>query len=509
MAAAADKIVVGNNSFGVTLVGEGAGSLYLGDMLRSFGINFYHSSTGDHKTAFEELRLGEMSAGERENLQAIISERWAIFREHISANRLSAISLENYPQFATEGEHPLDSLARNYAAALKVSKGDAPAFALSVGLADLLSSQLWPAIAQDLGVDYLEFVLNRYEYVGEYFESDLSESDRLEKAFRKLVAHEIGGGRGADKHSYASDDEDTALIGRLQLEGVIYTPDFEADAADGDGITLADVRRQLEDLDMQDIQALVVEIDSPGGEAIASELVRREIAEFAQARELPVYIWMHRVAASGGYWIAMLSDQVYAHPATITGSIGVVAMVPNFADLAAKWQIGYDQELTHQETAPLTGGATLFEPINPNVQNLLDLVIDADYERFLELVSTSRQISKHEVRQLAGGRVYGAAAALEKGLIDGLIERRDLYQSIAESLGKSDYHTIKSDSEKLSFSQFFSLMSLQASVTRTPAIVNLAERLLPSTILTRIQALAPLLHAEESKPLALCIACLE
>ena len=433
IASAADQVVVGDDSAGVGVVGESGGGPYIGPLLKNLGVDFYHASTGDHKTALETFRLAEMSDGERENQRAINSERWDVWKQVVESNRPDRINLDAYPSLAEDSSEStvLDTFASRYFDAFELAGGDAPALALATGLADMLSSQLWKQIAATLEISYDEFVRDRSSKVANYddFFSGLPPIKTLFKASSRKKTGEV------------VEETTQAKLGRLRLSGLIRTPNARSPISGG--ITLASVRRKLAKLAKKDIDAIVVEIDSPGGEAIASELVRKEIQDFSRARQLPVYIWMGNVAASGGYWIATLGEKIYAHPATITGSIGVVAGVPNFGNIAERFGINVSHESTHPRNDIFSGGSILLKPVNPRFQQFLETTIANAYSRFTRLVSDTRDIPLQRVEELAGGRVYGALAAREHGLIDEVADLEATYTQIAKEIGKTGYSIVE------------------------------------------------------------------
>ena len=163
----------------------------------------------------------------------------------------------------------------------------------------------------------------------------------------------------------------------------------------------------------RDVAAVVLRIDSPGGDAFASEKIRSELQAMRDAGK-PVVASMGNVAASGGYWIAMAADEVWASPTTITGSIGVYGMVPRIHDSLERIGIRTDGV----GTTPLAGQFDPTQPLDPDVARIYEHSVARTYERFIELVATARNMSEDDVREVAQGRVWSGAQALERGLID-------------------------------------------------------------------------------------------
>jgi protease-4 len=180
------------------------------------------------------------------------------------------------------------------------------------------------------------------------------------------------------------------------------------------------------------IKALVLRVDSPGGSAFGSELVRREL-ELTRAAGKPVVVSMGDLAASGGYWISMAADQVIADPATITGSIGVFGMLPTAPALMDKLSIRTGGHAT-------TWLATAYDPrrpLDPRFAQLVESAIGHIYTDFIGRVATARKTTPAKVDEVAQGRVWTGQQALERGLVDRVGALRDAVQQAA-ALSKLD-----------------------------------------------------------------------
>ena len=161
------------------------------------------------------------------------------------------------------------------------------------------------------------------------------------------------------------------------------------------------------------VKALVLRIDSPGGSAWASEVIRREL-ELTRKAGKPVIASMSSVAASGGYWIAAGADEIWAAPATLTGSIGIFAMFPEFSEPLQRLGINIDGVAT----APLAGALDPRRPLSPAAAEAMQLGIEHGYRRFIDVVAKARDMKQGEVETVARGRVWLGAAASELGLVD-------------------------------------------------------------------------------------------
>ncbi|HEV7489869.1 MAG TPA: signal peptide peptidase SppA, partial [Rhodanobacteraceae bacterium] len=182
------------------------------------------------------------------------------------------------------------------------------------------------------------------------------------------------------------------------------------------------------------VKAVVLRIDSPGGDAYSSELIRREIAQTRSAGK-PVVVSMGDVAASGGYWIAMDGDEIWAEPTTITGSIGIFGLVVTIPETLAK--IGVHTDGTG--TTPLAGTFDIRRPLSPELESILNSVIRHGYSEFIGRVAKARKRTPEEIDGIAQGRVWSGSQAKERGLVDKLGGLGDAIASAAAraKLGKN------------------------------------------------------------------------
>ncbi len=164
------------------------------------------------------------------------------------------------------------------------------------------------------------------------------------------------------------------------------------------------------------VRAVILRLDTPGGEATASDILYNEILKFKQENKIPVVGLMMGVAASGGYYIASACDHVIAHPSTVTGSIGVISIFPNLEELFSK--IGIKMNVIKSGEMKDSGSA--FKEMTEEEKKVFQAVIDEFYQRFLEVVHQRRKddLSLEEIKKLADGRIYTARQALELKLID-------------------------------------------------------------------------------------------
>lgn len=352
------------------LTGLATESIYLRDLLESLGLEADVLEVGSHKGAAEFLTLDDMSPETRETYDEMLDDLTAELVDGIAAGR----GLEPAQVRDLLDQGPFD-----------------PALAASAGLVDAIEyhDQALEALRDALPGD--PPVLERYrERHGArrsqgLFELAFSGSERVATGPR---------------------------VAALYLSGTIADSSV-AGGLLGDAITPDVVRRFVEEVrDEPEIRALVVRIDSPGGSAAASDEIWHELMEIRE--DLPIVVSMGDMAASGGYYIATASEEIFAERGTLTGSIGVVGGKIVFGDLAAR--IGVNSVLLARGRN--AGLASLFRPFSPSQRAALERVMRAIHERFIRTVVEGRGLDEATVRELATGRVWTGVRGRELGLVD-------------------------------------------------------------------------------------------
>ena len=217
-----------------------------------------------------------------------------------------------------------------------------------------------------------------------------------------------------EKVIYGSSGPKILLV---QIEGVIKgTPDAKSLLGFSEEGMVARLREELDRARKDDqIRALLLRINSPGGTVTASDILYDELRRFKQEQRIPVVAQMMGVAASGGYYVAMAADEIVAHPTTVTGSIGVIWSNVSFAGLMEKIGIE-DQTIT---TGAYKDAGSMLRRMTPDERAQLQSVLDDMFARFREVVGRGRKnLSAEQIAELADGRIYSANQALENGLID-------------------------------------------------------------------------------------------
>ncbi|MBE9137539.1 signal peptide peptidase SppA [Nodosilinea sp. LEGE 07088] len=374
LAAIADTIYL--NPFGdIEMNGLYAETMYQAEALEKLGIGVQVTRVGKYKSAVEPLIRDTMSPEEREQTQRLLGDLWqnlltaSTQPRSLSPEQLQGIANTQGFLFGAEAE----------------------------------TQKLVDTIAYED-----EVIVALREITGE---EDLADSDDA-LDFRQI-----------DLAAYAKTVDDPLLSRRSDQEvALIYA---EGPIVDGDddgtfgpsGIIAANtLARQLRQLRQDDdVKAVVLRVNSPGGSATASEIILREM-QLVQEAGKPVVVSMGNVAASGGYWIACQADAILAQPTTITGSIGVFGVFLNLDQLGTKVGVNWDGVKTAQL-------ADIFSTTRPKTAaelTILQRLVDTIYDSFLDRVAEGRDLPRSTVAELAQGRVWSGKAALELGLVDQL-----------------------------------------------------------------------------------------
>jgi protease-4 len=216
-----------------------------------------------------------------------------------------------------------------------------------------------------------------------------------------------------------------------------------------------------------DIKAVVLRVDSPGGSVLASEEIHRELSALKAAGK-PVVVSMGDVAASGGYYIATPADEIWASPATITGSIGIFAVVPTGDKTLGKLGIHVDGVGTTQ----LSGQLRLDRPLGAEAGKLLQATIERGYEEFLARVAVGRKKTRDEIDAVAQGRVWSGMDAKRLGLVDQLGSFDDAVKAAAKRAKVSKYE-VKFMEPEMSWAQE---LALQVKITAIHTLLRVDDR---------------------------------
>lgn len=392
LAAQADTVIM-HPLGGVALEGFSNYQWYFRDALDKLDVSMHVFKAGDHKSIAEPYLRNDMSSEEREISQRWLEALWRDYTNSVEQQRdLEAGSVDHYIENMVQG--------------LVETGGDLAQLALNTGLVDQLQDA-WETN------DWLVGEVGASDDEG-YFEAVQFE-DYVRRREKNLAeALDVGGER----------------VAVVTAQGMILDGEQPAGSIGGD--TLARLLRET--ADDRNVHALVLRVDSGGGSAFASEVIRQQVL-YTRSLGKPVVVSMGSVAASGGYWISAPADEIWAQPTTITGSIGVFAAFPTLERLFERFGVHTDGV----GTTSMAGSFRIDRPLNPAISTTVQASVDHLYERFIGLVADGRQMTDAEVRAVAGGRVWSGEDALEVGLVDELGGLEDAIESAAGLAGLDDY----------------------------------------------------------------------
>jgi protease-4 len=367
LASVADEVHLAPDGF-VLLQGLARFTTYFRGALDKLGIKVHLFRVGEYKSFAEPFTRNDMSEEDREASRTLLTGLWNRIRDEISAAR--KLTPEQFDRYVL-----------NYLDMHKAAKGNNAELAQAAGLIDHISTRdQWQArIKERLG------------------------NDSTENDFRHINAHAY---LTAVRRARTENPNKIAV---LVAQGSIVDGEQPPGAVGGDSFA----RLIREARENKQVKALVIRIDSPGGSAWASEIIRRELEITRQAGK-PVVASMSSLAASGGYWIAAGTEEIFADPSTLTGSIGVFGMFPEFSEPLGTLGLSVDGVAT----APLAGALDPLRPLDPAVAEALQLDVEHTYRRFLEIVAGARKMEPEAVDKIARGRVWSGREAVDLGLVD-------------------------------------------------------------------------------------------
>ncbi len=375
------KEVYGMHGSSFIWSGLQAESFYIKNLLDELqiGVMVVRGKENDFKSAVEPFFLNKMSDSSRLQMQVILQDLWAQNRNDIAASRqLDTVAI--------------DSLVNN----LAVRNLD---HAAQQKLLDqtMYRGEVLALLKKKVGID---------------------ENTPLRlQAFAK----------------YARDTfHDHQLLARQERHIAVILAEGDVEA-EGDQVSTQRMTKLLRQVrDNNEVKAVILRINSPGGSALASEEIWKEVALTAAKKTL--YVSMGDYAASGGYYIAMPAVKIFANPMTITGSIGVFGVVPYAGDFFEnKLGVTTDEVRTHRY-----GSLSLTKQLSPEELNFMQEEVDAIYLKFIERVSDGRHMTQAEIQQVARGRVWTGKAAQQCGLIDELGGMQTAIQALQKKAGVSE-----------------------------------------------------------------------
>ncbi len=390
---------------GVVVRGPGGTMLFYHGLLDRLKVKAHVFKVGTYKSAVEPFLRDNLSPEAKEADNVVYGALWHTWQDDVKAARPKA---------------DIARVTADPAAWLAASGGDAAKAALAAGLVDHIGDKVGfgrrvaELVGGDHGGDDKSPALGAYKAtrLGTYL-ADLGEP----KAGRPIAVITVGGDivDGNAGPGTAGGDRIAALIDKATASGTY--------------------------------SGLLVRVDSPGGSVQASERIRAAIERFKAGPHgakgpagpaLPVAVSMGNLAASGGYWVSTPADRIFAEPGTITGSIGIFAVLPSFEEALGRVGIGTDSI----RTTPLSGQPDVVGGLNPAMEAVLQAEIDMGYRRFVGLVAAARHKTPDAIDHIAQGRIWDGGTARQIGLIDEFGDEDQALAWIAKRAGAAHWHPV-------------------------------------------------------------------
>lgn len=436
LASMADEVYL--NPQGMVLFeGMGRYRTYYKSLIDNLGVKINLFRVGTFKSAMEPYIRDSMSDAAKEANLEWLGDLWSAMKGEIAQSRAM-------------DESKMDNFINNFPALLKASNGDTAKLALEQGFVDKLMTR---GDFRQYMIDMVGMNEKKTTYKNIHFKDYLTTK-------RPLVELPITG-----SNQVAVVVAKGTIVDGSQKEGTIG----------GDSTAKLIRKARMDD----NVKAIVLRVDSPGGSAFASEIIRAEL-ERAQNEGKIVVASMGGMAASGGYWISATADEIWAQPTTITGSIGIFGMIPTFQDPANKIGVFVDGVGTTQ----LAGAFNPLKDLPEEVSEVIQSVIENGYDEFLALVARGRNMTKEQVDQVAQGRVWSGIDAKRLGLVD---ELGDLHQAIesAAKLAKISNYKVKFMQRELTEEELL-IQQIFANAEITGSLNALSSRKKPNPM---VQAL--------------------
>ena len=353
---------------GVLLTGPGGPNLYFKAALDKLDVDVNVFRVGTYKSAVEPYTRSAASPEAKAAEQALVDSLWKTYAGDVAAARHGA---------------DVNAFLADLPARVSGAGGDFATTALKAGLVDRIGTRA-------------EFGRAIAHIVGDGTDNRPGSFNAVKLRSYRDATRKGGSGKA---------------IGIVYVAGTIVDGDAPLGSAGGDTIAAQIDKAVAND----DIKALVVRIDSPGGSVLASERIRGALAE-ARTKGLPIVASFGPVAASGGYWVATAADEIVAQPSTITGSIGVFAVIPTFNRSLKALGIGTDGV----KSTPYSGDPDVIRGLTPETRVILQDSVEDIYRRFTGLVAKARQLPIARVDEIGQGRVWAGNTAVDLKLVDRL-----------------------------------------------------------------------------------------
>ena len=423
LAAHADEIYM--NDYGnIVLYGYGRYTTFVKSLLEKMKITSHVFRVGTFKSAVEPFLRDDMSPEAKEANQAYLDVLWREYVTEVEGARgLQAGSIDQY--------------ANNLGDIMKTVNGDFAKAALETGLIDELKSRA-----------------EQNKYLVDQFGADRAGKSFKKVSFRRYLT--------AIDEDHDGSNPNIAVV---TAAGVIVDGEAPAGQAAGGDTIAALLKKARED---EDVKAVVLRIDSPGGSAFASDIVRDELLAIKSAGK-PVVASMGSLAASGGYWVAASADEIWAAPMTITGSIGIFGYFNTFENTASELGVYVDGVGT-TSLAPIL--ATGIGPLPDVAADIIQQSVENGYDRFLAVVGEGRDLDKDYVDSVGQGRVWIGERAQELRLVDKLGDIDDAIASAAALAKLEEYDVVEMEEQQTPFEKILGNLS-----SETMAITGLDDKI--------------------------------
>lgn len=365
----------------VNVFGLSANNLYYKTLLDNLKVNTHVFRVGTYKSAIEPLIRDNMSEEARSNTSRWLNLMWNNYLGDISQERKKAPS-------------QLVPLPENMLSELKAANGNMAQYALSNGLIDTIATN-------------------------QEFELEINIKNRVSIYDYQLKENTMP----------ASKEPKIAVV---FVNGTITNGENSSNVAGSQDI-VEQLRKIRKNLNKNNIQAVILRVNSPGGSVDASEAIRNEL-EALRSYQIPVVVSMGGMAASGGYWISTASDYIVASPNTITGSIGIFGIVPTFENSLSHIGV-YNDGVS---TSPLAN-RSLTQNLSSEMNQFIQMNIDNGYHTFISLVAKARNMTTEQVDNIAQGQVWLGSEGSKNGLVDKLGDFDDAIEMAATLANISDY----------------------------------------------------------------------
>ena len=417
LAAQADQVFL-HPEGGLFLEGFSVYRAYLRTFLERVRVTMHVFRAGDNKSAVEPYLRDDMSDGEREVISRWLTGLWSGYTALAESGRGMAPG-------------SMDAFIATFPEQLGAAGNDLAETLLAAGWIDVLA-------------DHDEMDAALVKWVGVEDEDGFAPMVSLEQYRDDLAMRR------------SESEQGLPLIAIVPVEGTLVPGESEEGMAGSDTIT--DYIESA--LEAEDLAAIVLRVNSPGGSVFASDQIRRKLFEVRE-RGIPLVVSMGSVAASGGYWIAAEADEIWALPTTITGSIGAFSAFPTIEGVLDYLGVTVDG----LGTTALAGAASFERGLSPEMASIVQALSIGAYDDFVQLVATGRGMSRDAVEQVADGLVWTGQEAAQNGLVDDLGGLEQAVAAAASLAGVEQWRTRRT-SVPPSFESLF-IEELSRSLTQS------------------------------------------